>query len=318
MLNTLLNVDLFSVIFNSLLVILEVFMITRVIVVLVNFLSFIQKKRMWSTILMLFFDFYMLYTYALQPVFDELIHSGRQYTTDTIIFCVINFIGIIVILFQTLTYMYQGFRFKSRRQRQFERTFNGKDFNFTLPLIISIIVFIASFAAAVYYQIYYTSSYKTELKVSRALTVIFGLAIVYIVTSIILQNKNKKHKDEKVVPVKQTFNAPSRDFVFILEAGDETKIYKAEVSGRVDLHTLLGTIVDNYYVSSYGTLTKNGKGYILYGVKTSSFEPEFYDEIKMNEFDSEEIKAIIPYLEKNQNKNFNLDEFNNPKDSFDA
>lgn len=71
-------------------------------------------------------------------------------------------------------------------------------------------------------------------------------------------------------------------------------------------------------MSSYGVLKMKGEEYKLYGLKTTSFDVDLYQDIKMDRFESDALEGLVPYLDKNNVKVFTLDDDNNPVNSFDA
>lgn len=142
--------------------------------------------------------------------------------------------------------------------------------------------------------------------------------IFFLVKTIINAKLTKKEDSSNVITIKSQTISKEQKIIFILDIEGSHEFYKKEIKGSVNLHDLLGRIADYYYVSSYGVLKMKGEEYKLYGLKTTSFDVDLYQDIKMDRFESDALEGLVPYLDKNNVKVFTLDDDNNPVNSFDA
>ena len=291
-----------TIILNLFLILIEVFFWNRIIVSLIYFIPSVKRKKLWSTFLVSLLDAALLYVYSI----DTLIRINSSESTvskgATITCAILSGVIIVFMYIQTLISISPSIRIKSSRQRRFERAMVGGEVSYAVPLVITGVAFLGGLFSWIYYQINYTSSYKTTLIVSRVITIICEtLFVFFLVKTIKSQTISKEQK-----------------IIFILDIEGSHEFYKKEIKGSVNLHDLLGRIADYYYVSSYGVLKMKGEEYKLYGLKTTSFDVDLYQDIKMDRFESDALEGVVPYLDKNNVKVFTLDDDNNPVNSFDA
>lgn len=310
-----------SMVFNIFFLLIEVFFWNRIIISLIMFMRSVQRKKLWSTVLVTIVDGFLLWYYCIDNFLnlDQLVTP--ELSKGAVITISIIYGAIIVFMYvQTIITIAPPRMIKSRRQRAFERKVAGKEKNYAFPIVVSSVGLLGGIVSWVYYQVNYISDYKIYIMLSISITVISALIFVYTIINIIFNKRNPKNVDDSnVITIKpESFVAKESNVVFILEVDGTHEFYKAKVKGTINLPDLLGTISDYYYISSYGVLRDNDIEYKLFGLKTSSFDVDLYSQIKMDRFESEKIEAIVPYLEKNHQKIFTLDENKRPINSFDA
>lgn len=308
-----------TIILNLFLILIEVFFWNRIIVSLIYFIPSVKRKKLWSTFLVSLLDAALLYVYSI----DTLIRINSSESTvskgATITCAILSGVIIVFMYIQTLISISPSIRIKSSRQRRFERAMVGGEVSYAVPLVITGVAFLGGLFSWIYYQINYTSSYKTTLIVSRIITIICAtLFVFFLVKTIISAKLTKKENSSNVITIKSQTISKEQKIIFILDIEGSHEFYKKEIKGSVNLHDLLGRIADYYYVSSYGVLKMKGEEYKLYGLKTTSFDVDLYQDIKMDRFESDALEGLVPYLDKNNVKVFTLDDDNNPVNSFDA
>lgn len=308
-----------TIILNLFLILIEVFFWNRIIVSLIYFIPSVKRKKLWSTFLVSLLDAALLYVYSI----DTLIRINSSESTvskgATITCAILSGVIIVFMYIQTLISISPSIRIKSSRQRRFERAMVGGEVSYAVPLVITGVAFLGGLFSWIYYQINYTSSYKTTLIVSRVITIICAtLFVFFLVKTIINAKLTKKEDSSNVITIKSQTISKEQKIIFILDIEGSHEFYKKETKGSVNLHDLLGRIADYYYVSSYGVLKMKGEEYKLYGLKTTSFDVDLYQDIKMDRFESDALEGLVPYLDKNNVKVFTLDDDNNPVNSFDA
>lgn len=304
-----------TIILNLFLILIEVFFWNKIIVSLIYFIPSVKRKKLWSTFLVSLLDAALLYVYSI----DTLIRINSSESTvskgATITCAILSGVIIVFMYIQTLISISPSIRIKSSRQRRFERAMVGGEVSYAVPLVITGVAFLGGLFSWIYYQINYTSSYKT----SRVITIICAtLFVFFLVKTIINAKLTKKEDSSNVITIKSQTISKEQKIIFILDIEGSHEFYKKEIKGSVNLHDLLGRIADYYYVSSYGVLKMNGEEYKLYGLKTTSFDVDLYQDIKMDRFESDALEGLVPYLDKNNVKVFTLDDDNNPVNSFDA
>lgn len=305
-------------ILNLFLILIEVFFWNRIIVSLIYFIPSVKRKKLWSTFLVSLLDAALLYVYSI----DTLIRINSSESTvskgATITCAILSGVIIVFMYIQTLISISPSIRIKSSRQRRFERAMVGGEVSYAVPLVITGVAFLGGLFSCIYYKIY-PSSYKTTLIVSRVITIICAtLFVFFLVKTIINAKLTKKEDSSNVITIKSQTISKEQKIIFILDIEGSHEFYKKEIKGSVNLHDLLGRIADYYYVSSYGVLKMKGEEYKLYGLKTTSFDVDLYQDIKMDRFESDALEGLVPYLDKNNVKVFTLDDDNNPVNSFDA
>lgn len=308
-----------TIILNLFLILIEVFFWNRIIVSLIYFIPSVKRKKLWSTILVSLLDAALLYLYSI----DTLIRINSiesPVSKGATITCAILSGAIIVFMYiQTLISISPSIRIKSSRQRRFERAMVGGEVSYAVPLVITGVAFLGGLFSWIYYQINYTSSYKTTLIVSRVITITCAtLFVFFLVKTIISTKATSKENSSNVVTIKSQVISREQKIIFILDVEGKHEFYQKTIKGSINLRDLLGRIADYYYVSSYGVLKMKGEEYKLYGLKTTSFDVDLYQDIKMDRFTSDALEGLVPYLDKNNVKVFTLDDDNNPVNSFDA
>lgn len=307
--------------------------------ILLLFLSLIRTnkaRRLWSGILLTVLDFSLLWVYAISAFVAAAKTPGPQLSAMDVFIGVIRIIAIGFVYFFFMTMLFGKLKFKSRRQKEFERAMGNREKNYAVPILICSIALVAGIIGWVIYQINYTSDFKNDLIISIVITAIGAIGLAYFVTKAILVKKKgpstmqftnefngtSNFYQNQAKENASTFTVPKvekdRTCIFIIQDANSHYFFKGTYCGKVALNDLVGTIGDYYYVSSYGTLKAKGNEYDLFGVKTSYFDDSLLSQIKLEPYDSEEIEAILPYLEKNRAKVFELDQNNNPINSFDA
>lgn len=310
-----------SMIFGSFLLLIEVFFWNRIIISLIMFMRSVQRKKLWSTVIVSLVDGFLLWYYCIDNFLnlDQLVTP--ELSKGSIITISIIYGAIIIFMYvQTIITISPPKMIKSRRQRAFERKVAGKEKSYAFPVVVSSVGLLGGIVSWIYYKVNYISDYKTYITLSISITIISALVFIYTIINIIANKRNPKNVDNSnVITIKQeSFIAKESNVVFILEVDGTHEFYKSRIKGNVNLKDLLGSISDYYYISSYGVLRDGDVEYKLFGLKTSSFDVDLYSQIKMDRFESDKIEAIVPYLEKNHQKIFTLDENKQPVNSFDA
>lgn len=294
---------------------------------LLSFISSNKTRKRTTIILLALLNLALIWTNGLS-YFVEAMKNDIHLGAFDIILLVLRIVAVLFIYALFMQRLFGKIRFKTRRQKEFERQMQGKNKSYLTPLIIFSVTLITGIFGWIYYQINYTSDYKTDRNVSIAMTVISVLALGYFIFKAVTAKKLENTASNQQEFRTNQFNAKEspmftareaeRTCVFIIQTDDAHYFYKGTYKGRIALNELVGTIGDYYYISSYGTLNAKSGRYDLFGVKTSYFDIELLNQIKLTRFESAEIEAVLPYLEKNHTKEFNLDENNNPINSFDA
>ncbi len=310
-----------SMILNLFLILIEVFFWNRIIISLVMFINSIKRKKLWSGIIVTAVDGLLLWLYCIRYLVNvDSLASPELSKAAIITFSLICGAIVLFMYVQTMIAISPSIRLKTRRQREFERSVKGKEKNYAFPLVVSVIALFAGIISLIYYKVNYISDYKTYVTMSIVIISIAALVLLYTIVNMITYSKLRKGQDNSnVITIKpEGMISKESNVVFILEVDGICEFYKAKIKGSVNLRELLGTISDYYYISSYGILKDNDEEFKLFGLKTSSFDVDLYSQIKMDRFESDKIEAIVPYLEKNHQKIFTLDENKRPINSFDA
>lgn len=307
------NIGLIENLFNLLYSAIIVFFLCRLSITLVYILNIFKRKKLWSIIFISIIGLYNL-SGCFQYLID-LIMLREKFHLQTFLVCAAMFFVIGGLCFGMIKQL-GGINFKTKRQREYEREVNGKDRNFLPFIVIAFVALLGSLFSGFYYTLVEVN--KTTAIVSFITS---GISLLAIVLFIVLQIKADKHKKESkglVVDSPKVTVLKERTCVLVIEDEFDTFIYKSTHKGQIELKKFIGNIIDYYYVQSYGVLKHKDEEYDLFGFKTSSFDRALLDQIKMEKFDSEVVKAAVPYLEKNRTKTIELDENLNPIDSFDA
>lgn len=298
-----------SVLLNLFVILIEVFFWNRIIVSIVSFIGSIKRKKMWAIILVSVLDTLLLWIYGIDTLinYNTYVAQGEQ-PLYVILNGVLSSAVVIFMYIQTIYAINPGMKFKSARQRRFEREVKGKEVSYAVPLVICGVLGAGGIFSWVYYSINYTSSYETELLTSKIVSIIcITLFIYFIVMTIIKAKMPKPQYDCNVITIKAEVSKEYQ-IIFVLDVEGNVELYKTTIKGNINMKDLLGNIADYYYISSYGILRKDGVEYKLYGIKTSSFDIDLYPEIKMERFIDKDIERIVPSLDKNHSKIFNFDE----------
>lgn len=309
-----------TIILNLFLILIEVFFWNRIILSLVYFIPTIKRKKLWTIILISVLDGALLYLYSI----DTLIRLNSIETPVSkggmITYALLAGVIIIFMYIQTLVSISPSIRIKTNRQRRFERALVGGEVSYAVPLVITGVGSLGGIFSWIYYELNYTSSYKTTLVVSRVISITCLTLFVFFLVKTIINSKQvkKNNNSSNVINIKSPILSKEQKIIFILDVDGKHEFYQKEVKGSINLRDLLGRVADYYYVSSYGILKMNGEEYKLFGLKTSTFDVDLYQDISMDRFASDVLEGLIPYLDKNNAKVFTLDEENNPVNSFDA
>lgn len=309
-----------TIILNLFLILIEVFFWNRIILSLVYFIPAIKRKKLWTIILISVLDGALLYLYSI----DTLIRLNSIETpvskSGMITYALLAGVIIIFMYIQTLVSISPSIRIKTNRQRRFERALVGGEVSYAVPLVITGVGSLGGIFSWIYYELNYTSSYKTTLVVSRVISITCLTLFVFFLVKTIINSKQvkKNNNSSNVINIKSPILSKEQKIIFILDVDGKHEFYQKEVKGSINLRDLLGRVADYYYVSSYGILKMNGEEYKLFGLKTSTFDVDLYQDISMDRFTSDVLEGLIPYLDKNNAKVFTLDEENNPVNSFDA
>lgn len=297
------------ILLNLFVILIEVFFWNRIIVSIVSFISSIKRKKMWAIILVSVLDALLLWLYGIDTLinYNTYVSQGEQ-PLYVILNGVLSSAVVIFMYLQTIYAINPGLKFKSARQRRFERDVKGKEVSYAVPLVITGVLGAGGVFSWIYYSINYTSSYETELLTSKIVSIVCITLFVYFIVMTIIKAKMPKPQDDcNVITIKAEVSKEYQ-IIFVLDVEGNVELYKTTVKGNINMKDLLGNIADYYYISSYGILRKDGCEYKLYGIKTTSFDIDLYPEIKMERFIDKDIERIVPSLDKNHSKIFNFDE----------
>ncbi len=326
--------NIFSYILDVFILMITTYFFNQILLILLSFMRSNKQRRLWSGILLTVLDFALIWVYALNVFVIAIKSPSISSTASEIVFGCMRIAGVVFIYLFFMTAIFGKIRLKTRRQKEFERAMGNRNKNYLTPILIFSIALVAGIIGWIFYHINYISDYSTDLWISRVITIVSAIGLAYFATKAIVEKKKPVQNmnfssnfnsgfTRPNNPQSDTFTVPKENFkertcVFIIQENDDCHFYKGTYRGKVALNELVGNIGDYYYISSYGILKAKGEEYDLFGVKTSYFDDNLFNQIKLAPFSSKEVEAIIPYLEKNHAKVFELDENNNPINSFDA
>ena len=221
----------------------------------------------------------------------------------------------IAVLFGMLNAVTQ-IKVKTRRQREYERAVSGKQKNYAVFVILCAISFVSCSISALYYKVV-----ENDTKSMIIYLIIAGVSLILGVLLTLATIKNNKIKDEadnKIIKPQNNYFTQERICVLVIEDSKGHYLYKGTHKGPMKLEEYVGNLTEYYYVQVYGVLKFKDTEYDLFGFKTTALDKALLSEIKMEKFESKEVEAILPYLQKNRSKVFELDDNLNPIESFDA
>ena len=205
---------------------------------------------------------------------------------------------------------------KTRRQREYERAVSGKQSNYAVFVILCGIAFVSCSISALYAKLVEND---TKSMITYIIIAATSLALGVILALVTIKNsKVKAEADNKIIKPQNNYYSEERVCVLIIEDGKGHYLYKGTHKGPMKLDEYVGNLTEYYYIQVYGVLKFKDTEYDLFGFKTTSFDKTLLSEIKMEKFESKEVEAILPYLQKNRSKVFELDDNLNPIESFDA
>lgn len=273
-------------------------------------MAFIRNKKMGALILVTLVDALLVWSEAINPMLillktDEYVMRLTDWIliVGRILVVLLCYVSVIVELF--------SIKIKNRRRREFERRLRGEPANLTGLIVVLAIFMVCGIGSAIYYGLNYTTDNKQSMILSIVMACVTAVGLVFAILKTI---KNKKLKMDinnnsfnKESIKSSSFNAKERICVFIIQDDYNHYFFKAKHTGSIELRQYVGDIIDDYYLSAYGIARFGGNEYDLFGIKTSFFDKDLLKEIKMEQFESEELQSLLPQLDKDHHKIFDLD-----------
>ena len=268
---------------------ISVFISNYIIIAIIRLLP-LKKKTLWQTIILSFYNLGSIVGYL------WMILSANELSLLLILELLSSILGVVIAYTASMMIVLDGIvLFKSKRLREFERSYHQKD-GTSIPRNILAVISLSLSIALFTYGIVSLLNYDKRLLIScigtfLGMAIFLGLAI-YFFTSGKAQHKTIK----------------AENLLLIVQIEDKKILLAAELSKDQTLETLLSPLADIYILDEYGLIVTPHMRYIVKGVKLDYLSKDILKSLQMQPFTDSVLNEALKEFQKYNRKKIILDE----------
>lgn len=268
---------------------ISVFISNYIIIAIIRLLP-LKKKTLWQTIILSFYNLGSIVGYL------WMILSANELSLLLILELLSSILGVVIAYTASMMIVLDGIvLFKSKRLREFERSYHQKD-GTSIPRNILAVISLSLSIALFTYGIVSLLNYDKRLLIScigtfLGMAIFLGLAI-YFFTSGKAQHKTIK----------------AENLLLIVQIEDKKILLASELSKDQTLETLLSPLADIYILDEYGLIVTPHMRYIVKGVKLDYLSKDILKSLQMQPFTDSVLNEALKEFQKYNRKKIILDE----------
>lgn len=268
---------------------ISVFISNYIIIAIIRLLS-LKKKTLWQTIILSFYNLGSIVGYL------WMILSANELSLLLILELLSSILGVVIAYTASMMIVLDGIvLFKSKRLREFERSYHQKD-GTSIPRNILAVISLSLSIALFTYGIVSLLNYDKRLLIScigtfLGMAIFLGLAIYFFISG------KAQHKTIK-----------AENLLLIVQIEDKKILLAAELSKDQTLETLLSPLADIYILDEYGLIVTPHMRYIVKGVKLDYLSKDILKSLQMQPFTDSVLNEALKEFQKYNRKKIILDE----------
>ena len=268
---------------------ISVFISNYIIIAIIRLLP-LKKKTLWQTIILSFYNLGSIVGYL------WMILSANELSLLLILELLSSILGVVIAYTASMMIVLDGIvLFKSKRLREFERSYHQKD-GTSIPRNILAVISLSLSIALFTYGIVSLLNYDKRLLIScigtfLGMAIFLGLAIYFFISG------KAQHKTIK-----------AENLLLIVQIEDKKILLAAELSKDQTLETLLSPLADIYILDEYGLIVTPHMRYIVKGVKLDYLSKDILKSLQMQPFTDSVLNEALKEFKKYNRKKIILDE----------
>ncbi|MDE6946339.1 MAG: hypothetical protein K2P14_04050 [Anaeroplasmataceae bacterium] len=268
---------------------ISVFISNYIIIAIIRLLP-LKKKTLWQTIILSFYNLGSIVGYL------WMILSANELSLLLILELLSSILGVVIAYTASMMIVLDGIvLFKSKRLREFERSYHQKD-GTSIPRNILAVISLSLSIALFTYGIVSLLNYDKRLLIScigtfLGMAIFLGLAIYFFISG------KAQHKTIK-----------AENLLLIVQIEDKKILLAAELSKDQTLETLLSPLADIYILDEYGLIVTPHMRYIVKGVKLDYLSKDILKSLQMQPFTDSVLNEALKEFQKYNRKKIILDE----------
>lgn len=268
---------------------ISVFISNYIIIAIIRLLP-LKKKTLWQTIILSFYNLGSIVGYL------WMILSANELSLLLILELLSSILGVVIAYTASMMIVLDGIvLFKSKRLREFERSYHQKD-GTSIPRNILAVISLSLSIALFTYGIVSLLNYDKRLLIScigtfLGMAIFLGLAIYFFISG------KAQHKTIK-----------AENLLLIVQIEDKKILLAAELSKDQTLETLLSPLADIYILDEYGLIVTPHMRYIVKGVKLDYLSKDILKSLQMQSFTDSVLNEALKEFQKYNRKKIILDE----------